>query len=199
MLQAGQQVAAERRGVPCATAMAHLAGGEMQGASQIGLRVLAGWQDLQRGAFGPPGRADLRPQVDVERIGQDQHRMGVPRLGLQPPAGQACDPLGSILRGHPLRSCPDPMHVVAPASHGPSRHLEPMWHLQCHGQRGTAPARATPALGARRRLAPRPQGPLPPRPSDRRPDRRRQLAVWGDGEAHMSRLGEPDTAVDTGT
>ena len=78
-------------------------------------------------------------------------------------------------------------------------HLEPVFHLEFHGPCGTAPAGETPAIGWRGRLEQRPQAPLQPGPQDCRPYRRRQLAIWVDGEAYMSSLVEADHAVEAGT
>jgi hypothetical protein len=133
VLQECQPVTEARMGFPCAAAMKSFAGGEMQGASQIVLRMLAGCHDCLLAPFGPPGRADLGPQVDVECIGNDHHLMGLPRLGTKPPTGQAFDPLGIIIRGDQLRPFPDPSQLVEPASHGPSGDFNPMLSLEFHG------------------------------------------------------------------
>jgi hypothetical protein len=73
VIQECQQVPEERGRLPHAVAMENLAGGEIQGASKIMLRVLAGCYDLQLAPFGHPGRADLGQQVDVGLIGKHQY------------------------------------------------------------------------------------------------------------------------------
>jgi hypothetical protein len=133
VIQECQPVPEERMGFPRATAMENLAGGEMQGASQIMLRVLAGCHDLQLAPFGHPGRADLGPQVDVELIGKHHHLVCLQRLGMKPKTGQAFDPLGIIIIGDQLRSLPRPSHLVEPAAHGPSGYFKAVFGLEFHG------------------------------------------------------------------
>jgi hypothetical protein len=149
VIQACQQVTEESMGLPCAAAMEYLAGGEMQGPSQIVRRVLAGCHDCLVAPVGPPGRADLGPQVEVECIGKHHHLMRLPRLGMQPPTGHAFDPLGIVILGDQRRPCPHPSHLVEPAAHGPRGDFKAVCGLEFHGQRGATPPPATPAVGMR--------------------------------------------------
>jgi hypothetical protein len=77
VIQECQPVTEERMGFPCAAAIQYFAGGEIQGASQKVLRMLAECHDCLLAPFWPPGRADLGQQVDVKFIGKDHHLMGL--------------------------------------------------------------------------------------------------------------------------
>ena len=81
MIEECQQVPEERMGLPRAVAMEHLAGGEMQGATRSSFACWPGVMTSSWLPFGHPGRADLGPQVDVERIGKHHHLVRLPRLG----------------------------------------------------------------------------------------------------------------------
>jgi hypothetical protein len=73
-----------------------------------------------------------------------------------------------------------------------------MLSLECHGQRGATPPRATPAIGPRCGLESGPQRTPEPGAQDGGPYRRRDLAVWVDRNASCPSMIEAYDTVDTG-
>ena len=136
-VQRCQEVTKERMGVAGAEAIDDLAGGAVEGPSQIKLGVLAWRPHFLLAAFGPPGRTHFGQQVDVERIGKDPHLMhsglaaiffavrrvadpGAPQLALPPflndhGAGEALfvGTMGVIPHGViPCQGCATSRHVA---------------------------------------------------------------------------------------
>ena len=135
VIQQCQQVTEERMGFSVAAAMEYGASGEIQGASEVVLRVLAGGHDFLLGPFGHPGRADLGQQVDIELIGKNHHLMHLPQLAMKSNTGQAFDPLWIIILGNQLRPFPYLIHLVEPAAYSPCGYFKPEFSLEFYGQR----------------------------------------------------------------
>jgi hypothetical protein len=183
VIQQCQQVTEERMGFSVAAAIEYGASGEIQGASEVVLRVLAGGHDCLLGPFGYPGRADLGQQVDIELIGNNHRLMHLPQLTMKSNTGQAFDPLWIIILGNQLRPFPYLIHLVEPAAYSPCRYFNPEFSLEFYGHRSPTPACAIPAIGTRCGHEQHLQRTPEPRAQDSCMYGRRDLAVWVERKA----------------
>src|SRR5262249_49123231 len=116
----------------------------IQGSRQVAFLVSPRGQDFHLGSFGHPLVADFGQQMDIQLVGKEQRCRGGQVFKHETDPGQLLHALGVVIFGGQLGALPDPTQVVQPAAHRLGRDLYAPARLDLQGQRGTAPARATP-------------------------------------------------------
>src|SRR5262249_50115577 len=116
----------------------------IQGSRQVAFLVSPRGQDFHLGSFGHPLVADFGQQMDIQLVGKEQRCRGGQVSKHETDPGQLLHALGVVIFGGQLGALPDPTEVVQPAAQRLGGDLYAPARLDLQGQRGTAPARATP-------------------------------------------------------
>ena len=185
LIEEAQKIPKERVGFAESQAREDVARGKVQGTCEILFGVRAWRHDFALAPFGHPSRADLGQQMDVQFIGKDQYLIRGSLFDMPPNLGQALDALGVIIFRHDLGAFPDPAHGMEPSADRPSGDRQPILRLEFHGECGTAPACATPAIDMGQRGEQSQQTLLHPRAQRQRPYRGGQLPPGIDSEVEV--------------
>ena len=125
----------------------YFASRQMQRASQGVLFIGARGHELCLRALEHPGCTALGQEMTIEFIRKHQDCMRLHVVRHKPNTGAPLDPVWLSIFGHELGAFPDPADLMEPAAHGFCGHRDAMLGLERHGERGTAPPGAAPALG----------------------------------------------------
>src|SRR4029453_9082983 len=117
-VQQGQELPKQSIVFTSPEAVEHLASGEMQRPSEIGLLIFSWRHDLSLRALRHPRCPDLGQEVDIEFIYQDHPLMRLQVFVLKSNAGQPLTPVRVIILGAQLAPFPDPADLMEPATHG---------------------------------------------------------------------------------
>src|SRR5262245_17597373 len=158
----------------------------MERPRQIVLLVRARRHDLGLRALRHPGCAALRQEVDSEFIRKDHHLMRTHVFVRKPNPRQAFNAMWVIIFGHQFGAFPDPADLLEPAAHGFCGHLDPMLGLERHGECGTAPSGAAPAIGPWGFFEEGAERAREPGHQDSGLDRDGELPVWINPDAEAS-------------
>jgi hypothetical protein len=171
---------------------------QMQRASQVGFFIGARGHDLGLRALEHPGCTDLWQEMHIAFIRKHQDFMRLQVVMHKPNTGEPLDPVWLIIFGHELGALPDPADLMEPAAHGFCGHRDAMLGLERHGERGTAPPGAAPAIGPWGFFEQRAERAREPGPQDSGLDRDGELTVVINTDTQAPGAIRPHDAVHTG-
>lgn len=141
--------------------MQNLSTQKVQGSSQIMLLVRPWREHLSWRPLEHPFVADLRQQMDVQFISEEQHLRGAQMLDHMANPRQFLNSLRIVIFGGMTRSLPGIAQLMKRAAHCLARDPGAAWRRQLQGERGATPARPAPAKALWCALQERDQRTLP--------------------------------------